>query len=156
MMGLRAWFAGRSLRERRMILVMLALLAVTIVWAGVIRPVRDGLASARDRHADAVMRLGETQNAVDALKANRRIRPLTGSLADVVRAEATAAGFTIGTLDQQGAGRVHLTIQSGRGPALSAWLARLERLGILVEAATLRDTGNGTLAADLVVRSRGT
>ena len=47
MSGMRNWFAGRSLRERRMILVMLALLAVTIVWGGIILPVRDGLSSAR-------------------------------------------------------------------------------------------------------------
>ena len=53
---LRAWFAGRSLRERRLILVMVALLAVTIVWGLVIRPVRDGLSSTRERYADAVVR----------------------------------------------------------------------------------------------------
>ena len=154
MTALRTWFAGRSLRERRLLVVMVALAALTLVWAGIILPVRDGLDSARTRHADAVVRLAETENTVEALQAARRVRPLTGALADVLRAEAEAAGFTLATLDEQGAGRVHLTIQSARGPALSAWLARLERLGILVDAATLRDNGDNTLAADLVLRAR--
>ena len=154
MTGLRAWFVGRSLREKRLILVMLALLALTVVWGLVILPVRDGLSSARSRHADAVERFAATEQAVELLSRSRRARPLTGSLADALRAEAAAAGFTVATLDEQGQGRVHLTIQSGRGAALSAWLARLERIGILVDAATLRDNGDGTLAADLVLRAR--
>ena len=75
--SLRTWFEGRSLRERRLILAMLALAALTLVWAAVVRPVRDGLASARERHADAVIRLAETETAVDAIRAaGRRVARL--------------------------------------------------------------------------------
>ena len=69
MTALRAWFDGRSLRERRLLLVMTALLVLVILWAGIIRPVGDGLSSARGRHADAVVRLGETEAAVEAIHA---------------------------------------------------------------------------------------
>ena len=49
MKEMRDWFASRSLRERRLILVMLGLAAVTLVWAAIILPVRNGLSSSRER-----------------------------------------------------------------------------------------------------------
>ena len=74
---------------------------------------------------------------------------------DAVLAQAEAAGFVLATLDDQGAGRLHATIQAARPAALSRWLARLEAGGLLIEQATWRDNGDGSVAADLVVRARG-
>lgn len=156
MTGLRTWFAGRSLRERRLLLVMAALALVTLVWAGIIIPVRDGLSSARERHQAAAVRLGETQAAIDSIKTIRALRtpPLAGALPDVVRAEAEQAGFALESLDPQGTQRVRTTIRSARPGALTAWLARLERIGILVDTATLRDNGDRTVGVDLVLKVR--
>ncbi len=154
MTALRTWFAGRALRERRLILVMLALLVVTIVWGGIILPVRDGLSSARERHADAVVRLGATQSEVDLIRAAGRRVPLTGSLADTLRLRAEAAGFALASVEDSAGGRVHATIQAAKPGALSRWFAGLEAAGILVEAATWRDNADGSVAADFVVRAR--
>jgi len=154
MTGLRSWFAGRSLREKRLLLVMVALALLTLIWAAIVRPVGDGLASARDRHRDAVVRLAATEGAIESLKAAGKPVPLSGTLADIVRGRADQAGFTIATLDEQAGGRVHLTIQSARPALLAGWLARLEGAGILVDAATLRDNGDRTVGADLVLKAR--
>lgn len=156
MSGLRVWFAARALREKRLILVMLALLAVTIVWAALIRPVRDGLSSARERHADAVIRLGQTLNEVGAVKAAQRagIQPLTGQLADAVRARAEEAGFTLATLDQDGPDRVKISIANARPGALLGWIWGLEQAGILVEATALTPNGDQTVAAQMTLRAR--
>ncbi len=156
MSGLRIWFMARSLRERRLLLAMAALLVVTILWAGVILPVRDGLETSQARYDDAVVRLATTRGEVDSIKANGRRPALTASPADTVRAAADQAGFAVATLDEQGAGRVHLTIQSARPGALSGWLAGLEVRGILVDAATLRDNGDRSVGADLVLKARAT
>ncbi|WP_447412411.1 type II secretion system protein GspM, partial [Clostridium perfringens] len=86
----------------RLILVMLGLTALTLVWAGIVRPVRDGLSSARERHADAVVRLATTESAVDAIRGAGRRVPLTGSLADALRAQAESAGFVLASLDERG------------------------------------------------------
>lgn len=157
MTGLRTWFAARSLREKRLLLAMLALAALTLVWAGIIRPVGDALASARERHTDAVVRLASTEAAVESLRLIQagRSRPLTGTLADVVRAEANEAGFALASLDVQAPDRVHVGIQSARAGALVAWLARLERLGVLVDNARLTDNGDRTVGVDLTLRERG-
>ena len=154
MTGLRTWFAGRALRERRLILVMLALLVVTILWGGVILPVRDGLSSARERYADAVVRLGSTQNAVDLIRSAGRRTPIEGGLADTVRRRAEAAGFALATVEDSAGGRVHATIAAGRPAALGRWFAGLEASGILVESAAWRDNADGSVAADFVVRAR--
>ena len=155
MTPLRLWFDGRAPREKKLLLVMVALAVLTLVWAAIIRPVGDGLSSARERHADAVTRLGETQAQVAALRTiqRNRARPLTGTLADVVRAEADQAGFSLASLDQDGT-RVRVGIQSARPAALVAWLARLERIGILVDTATMTDNGDKTVGVALALKAR--
>ncbi|TXC70133.1 type II secretion system protein M [Sphingomonas ginsenosidivorax] len=155
MTALRSWFDARAPREKKLLVVMAALAVLTLIWGAIIRPVGDGLSSARERHADAVTRLGETQAQVAALKAIQRgrPRPLTGTLADVVRIEADQAGFTLTSLDQDGA-NVRVAIQSARPAAVVAWLARLERIGILVDSAAMTDTGNKSVGVTLVLKAR--
>jgi general secretion pathway protein M len=154
MTAARIWFDARSLRERRLLLVMAALLVLVILWAGIIRPVGDGLSSARARHADAVVRLGETQAAVEAIRAAGRRPPIAGSVADAVRARADQAGFTLASLTEDGPNRVRVAIQAARPAALTGWLAGLESRGLLVEQATLTDNGDRTVAAQLVIEGR--
>jgi len=155
MTGIRPWFAARSKREQRLLLVMAALAIVTAVWGLVVRPFGDAMASARERHADAVIRLGQTRADVDALRSIRAGRPITGTLPDAVRAYAEQAGFTVASLDPDGAGGVRVSIPSARGNAMVSWLARLERAGIVVDAATLADNGDRTVSARLVLKARG-
>lgn len=157
MTNLSAWFAGRSLREKRLILVMAALAALTLVWAGIIRPVNDALSSARERQVDAASRLGDTRAEVEAVRASQALRgPVeSGGVADLVRARADAAGFTLASLDVQGPDRVHVTVTSARPAALIPWLGRIERSGLLVESARLSDNGDRTVAVDLIIRAQG-
>ena len=156
MTGLRAWFVGRSLREKRLILAMLALALLTLLWAGIVLPVTDGLLSSRQRQQDAVVRLGDTEARVAALQALAKARPaaLAGGLDAELRRRADAAGFTLGTLNQLGTGRVQLGIGSAKGAALMAWVAGLEQDGILVESMRVTDNGDDTLAAQMTLRAR--
>lgn len=156
MTGLRTWFQGRSLRERRLLLVMAALAVLTLIWAAVIRPIGDGLSSARERHASAVTRLGETEATVAMLRTAQRSRPapLTGALADIVRVQADMAGFSLTSLDQDGADRVRIAIPSARPGALTAWLAKLERGGILVDAVTMTNKGDRTVSVTMTLKAR--
>lgn len=156
MSGLSAWFAARSVRERRMILVMLALAAVTLVWAVVILPVRNGLSSSRARYASAVVRLGAAQAGLAQVKAlqRRQPQPLTASLADTVRARAEEAGFALASLDVDAPDRVRTSIATARAGALMAWVAGLERDGILVESLSVSGAGPGTVSAQLTLQAR--
>ena len=154
MSALGTWFAGRSVRERRLLLVAAALAVVTFVWGALVIPVRDGLSSARERHASAVERLGTTIARVDLLGRGSRRPPVSSDLVALMRIEADAAGFSLATVDAEGLGRVRATIQSARPGALAGWLARLEARGVLVDAATLTDHGDRTVGAVLVLKAR--
>ena len=156
MTNLRSWFDARSLREKRLLIVMIALAVITLIWAAVIRPIGDGLSSTRERYADAVVRFGATETRVEALQAAQRARPqpIPGTLADAVRLAADNAGFTLASLDQTGQSQVRIGIQSARPAALAGWLARLETAGVLVDQATLTDNGDRTVGVTLVLEAR--
>lgn len=149
---LRAWFDGRSRREKWMILAMLALLGVTVVWI-VVLPIDDALSAARRRNMDAAIRLAQTRGQVDAVRAVRRSRPevSTTPLDALVRQSASTAGFALDTVAADGAKlRVHLN--SARGGALLGWLGDLEGRGVLVDQLNVTDAGNRTVAADITFR----
>jgi len=136
---------------------MLGLAAVTLIWGGVIRPLDDALSAARERHAEAVVRLATAEARGEAVRAALRdggATPLAGPLADTVRARAEAAGFALETLEPAGPDQVRVTIPSARGGALAAWLAQGEAGGVLVDEATLTDKGDRTVSAVLVLRAR--
>ncbi|WBH16295.1 type II secretion system protein GspM [Sphingomonas radiodurans] len=149
------WYQGRSLREKRLLLIMVALFALTLIWAAVIRPVRDGLESTRERHATAVVQLGEVQRQVAAVKAIQRGRPRApeGAIADLVRARADEAGFALASLEPDG-DRIRITIATAKPGALLGWIAGLEAEGLLVDASTINGNGDGTVAATLTLKGR--
>lgn len=149
-----AWFNARSLREKRLILLMLALAAVTLVWAAAL-PLRNAVTGARTRQVDAVVRLGRTRTLVDEVRRAQRagIVPLAGDLADGVRTRAEAAGFALASLDQEGE-RVRVSIATARPGALFRWIAELEAAGVLVEAASVTPNPDQTVAVQMTLRGR--
>lgn len=155
--GLRAWFDARSLRERRLILVMLALAVVTILWAGIIRPVRNGLSDSRERYTAAVVRLGEAEAVLSQVKAiqRRQLPAPNGALADVVRARAESAGLTLAGLDSEAPDRVRVTITTVRAGALTQWIAALEGEGVLVDSLTVSGAGGNAVSAQMTLTARG-
>lgn len=151
------WYRDRSLRERRLLGVMAVLGVVTLAWAGIIRPVNDGLSSARARHASAVIRLADTQARLDTLRLIQRDRPapLGGPIDAIIRLRADEAGFALASATPQGSDAVQLSIAAARPGALIRWIADLESAGILVESLTLSNNGNQTVAAQMTLRARG-
>jgi general secretion pathway protein M len=154
---LRAWFAARSLRERRLILVMVALAVVTILWAGVIRPVRGGLSDSRERYTQAVVRLGEAEAALAQVKAiqRRQLPTPNGALADVVRARAGSAGLTLAALDAESPDRVRVSVATIRAGALTQWIAALEGEGVLIDSLTVSGAGGNAVSAQMTLTARG-
>ena len=124
MNALLIWFRGRTVREQRLLMVMVALLVITLVFAGIIRPVRDGLESTRQRHASAEIRLGEVKAQVAQVKAIQRARPRVpeGPLADAIRTRADEAGFVVANLEPDG-DRIRITIATARPGPLLGWIA---------------------------------
>ncbi|MEN2785141.1 type II secretion system protein GspM [Sphingomonas qilianensis] len=153
----RTWFDGRSLREKRMLLAMAGLALLTVIWAGIILPVTDALSSARERHAGAVVRLGETQARLAVLQDLQRDRPaaLGAPLDTVIRLRANEAGFPLSLATPMGNDRVQIAITSAKPGALLGWIGELERAGILVDSLNMTNNGDQTVAAQMTLRARG-
>lgn len=155
MTAIRSWFTGRSRREQLMLLVMAALLAVVLVWYVVLVPIGDGLSDARARLNDATLREASTRAQLDAIARLGHLPAFAGAVDQAVRTSADTAGFALGQLNPVGPGRVQIGIASAKGGALMAWLATLERQGLLVEELRLTNNGDQTLAATITLRARG-
>jgi len=155
--ALRAWFNGRTLRERRMLLVMAAMIVLTLIWFAIFLPISDGLSSSRTRLNDAVIRLGDAQGERDAIAAlaKNRPQPIPGALADYLRQSAGDAGFALSNVDPQGDDRVQIAIPTARPGALFAWIAELENAGVVVDTIDVTNNGDQTVAANILLMKRG-
>ncbi|MEO9132763.1 MAG: type II secretion system protein GspM [Sphingomonas sp.] len=153
----RLWFAARSLREKRLLIVMVALAAVTLVWALIIRPVNDGLSDARQRHTDAVILLADTQARVKAVAAIEQQHPaaIAAPLDTIIRDRANEAGFALTNVTADGPNRVQIAIATARPGALFGWFAQLESAGILVDSLVTADNGDKTVSAQISFKVRG-
>jgi general secretion pathway protein M len=152
----RLWFAQRSLREKRLLIVMVALAAVTLVWALIIRPINDGLSTARERHQDAVILLADTQARVKAVGAiAQHPAQIAAPLDTIIRDRANEAGFALTSVTADGPNRVQIAIATARPGALFGWIAQLESAGIIVESLATADNGDKTVSAQISFRVRG-
>lgn len=150
------WYRARSLREQYLLLAGGVSVMVALGYFLVV-PLGDALASAKARHADAVVRLGETQARVDAVKAAQadHAPPLDAPLEMVVRARANDAGFALTNVTPQGGDHVQITIASARPGALIGWIADLEVSGMLVDRLGMTDNGDRTVAVQMTLKAQG-
>jgi len=121
------WWSGRTSRERHMIMVMAGLLAATVVWLGVVRPVLDWRIKAADRAEAAATTLAAVRAAIAGLEPARPAGdvPLEG-LEPLIRRSADGAGLDVVTV-MTSSGQLGFQLSSvGSGP-LFAWLTALEK-----------------------------
>jgi general secretion pathway protein M len=153
---LQALWLARTVRERWLLGVMLALVVLVLGWLIVLRPLGDLLSSARERHGHAVAALAEARAQAAAIGALERYKPaaIEGPIDQSVAAAASEAGFQLSQLQAQGPGRVAIAIGAARPQALFAWIAGLEAQGYIVERFTASSNPDRTLSAQVVLRAR--
>lgn len=150
------WYRALTQREQYLVLTGGAVALLALGYFLVV-PLSDALNSAKARHADAVIALGETQARVDAVKAaqTQRAAPLDGPLESVIRARANDAGFALAAVTPQGSDRVQIAIATAKPGALVAWIAQLEAAGILVDRLATTDTGDHAVTAQMTLKAKG-
>ena len=153
---LRQLWAARSLREQRMLLVMLALFVIVITAFGIVRPLVVARQEAATRLDQATRDLGQVRSAAALLRSARPGAASTRlALPDLVTQSATSAGFAPPTVGAQGNGAVRVTIASAKSPALFAWLRSLAAQGVLIDTLTIRTNPDTTLSLEANLRLRG-
>jgi general secretion pathway protein M len=153
----QAWWAVRSPREQRMLLVLAGLLAITLVWLLIVRPVDAALADAQDRHDRAVIALAEARVAADAI-AQLQATPapnLAGAIEGVIAQRTAEAGYPAARITPQGEGRAEITIDAARPQTLFPWIAGLERRdGLIVDRLAVRTNPDATLSVTFTLKAR--
>jgi general secretion pathway protein M len=154
---LKTLWMARTVRERWLLAVMLALVALVLVWLLILRPLSDMLSAARQSHGEAVAALAEARSQAAAIAALERNRPapFAGPIDTAIAAAASDAGFQLSGLQPVGQGRVSLAIGAAKPQALFGWVAALEAQGYIVQSLTASSNPDRTLSAQIVLRARG-
>ena len=156
MNGALRWFRARSVREQRLLLLMMAVAVPVLVWLGVWRPLAGALDTARERHAAAVERHGRLLAAAEGLKhARRPAETPGGDLSAYVGEAAANAGLTLASATAQGRDRVAVSITSGDPRAIIGWLRGFEQQGIVVQEARMTPGQSGSAALTAVLSRPG-
>lgn len=125
---LMGWWDGRTVRERRMLAVMSALIVAVLAWLLVVRPAWGWRADAAERLATARAERTEVAAGLRAL-APAAARPPRAANAEglepLVRRTALAAGLTV-DLGMDPDGGLGFRITGARSAQVFGWLAVLE------------------------------
>ena len=151
------WFRSRSLREQRLILVMLGMAAIVLAWLLVVRPLGDALAVARERHGAAVVALADARaQAAEIARLEGEASAPAGVPVDALVARAAAeAGFQLSQIQTAPDGSVNLSMESARPQAFFDWVAQLEAgQGLIVDRLNARANADRTVAVELGLRRR--
>jgi len=150
---LSLWWLARSTRERLLLSVMFALAALVLGWVLVLRPLSDALDTARSRHGAAVVALAQARARTQAGVSAGTAPALP--VDSLIARTAGDAGFAGARIAAQGPARASVAIDAARPQALFAWLAALERSGLIVERLRARANSDRTLAVEATLRTRG-
>ena len=154
---LNLWWRGRTTREQRLILAMLALASAILLWLLVVRPLNDALAQARERHGAAVIALAEARAQAAAITLIERApRPaLPGPVDALINAAAIEAGFPVRRVEREGVGQATLTMDAVRPQAFFGWVGQMERdRGLIVERLRATTNSDQSLAVQVTFRAR--
>lgn len=144
----QAWFDGRTVREQRMLAVMLAVIALCVVWLLIIQPLWTWKSEAADRRARAKIDLAyvaaQTSGASTVPAA-----PASGSAIEPLALQAAeASGLTI-TTGMDASGAFGFRAANVSSAALFGWLAELKaRHGVEAVRLDIVENADATVTAE--------
>ncbi|MEH6828029.1 type II secretion system protein GspM [Parasphingorhabdus sp.] len=151
----RNWFVGLSQREKIMVGIAGLLLAGLVGYYGIARPMFGAMTAAEERYVGAVERQVRIDAKVAALQqpVDGQVAKFSGAIDAFVGQSAGETGIAVASVTPQSDSRVNMVVESAKPTALFGWLARIEREGIAVESLSINPAGNGTISANLTLRS---
>ena len=129
----RTWYLGRSARERRMLLLMLAIALPLLVWLLFVRPLNRAYEAALQDQLEAVDRNGRVRalaKLVDQKPQGNVKARLGPDLVVVVAESATQAGIPLDSNEARGPDEVRISAASASLRSVVPWLQGLETRGL--------------------------
>ena len=144
----RAWFDGRTVREQRMLGVMVLVMALCLVWLLIIQPLWAYKADAAERRVQAETDLAYVQRQVGALPKSAGAATQGPAIEPLATQAAQSAGLTIVTgMDETGT--FGFTAANVSSAALFGWLAEMKtRHGIDAVRLDVVENADATLTAE--------
>lgn len=148
---LAPWWNDRSPRERILLAIMAALLAVLLLWLGLLRPLATARAQAIADAGAAAARRAEAQALVTAIRA----RPAASGapVLDTLGRRLAEAGLQASQLEAQGPGQAVLEIAAINGRLLLGWASALEsRDGLVIDELDATRNPDQSVRVRMIVR----
>lgn len=139
MQNMKNWWVNHSLAERRLMAGLGLIALVVFLWLGLFRPLNDGLSNGWERQGAALDRYASVRSKVAELrqKPARQTPVERAPIEQLVSQSAAEAGFTLDRANQQGAGKLAVSISAARVGPLLQWISGLESAGIAVQTISI-------------------
>lgn len=148
-LAIREFYAGRTVREQRLLLLMTVIAVPLLLYLLVVVPLGRAYDSALERQLEAVDRNGRVRALVEAERtAGPAVAaPATGADLSLVVAEAAAqAGLTVDSNAPSGPNVAVIGIAQARSSAAIQLLRDFELRGIRVDDVRMTPAGDGTVS----------
>lgn len=142
------WYGTRSVRERRLILLMLAIALPLLAWLLVVLPLTRAYEAALDRHLESVDRNGRVR-ALAAGARSGRAAPAAAAGQDMgmlLTESAARAGLVIAASESGGPGVANVSIAQAPSAGAMQWLRELESVGVRIEELRMAPAGQGLVS----------
>lgn len=131
---LRNWFAGLSPRERRLVLLMIALAIPVLLWLAVWRPVAAAHGEALENYRMALDRNGRIAAMTGMVAGDDQPAPvIDGSLATWLLDHATQQGLALSRQSDLSETRAEIEMNAATPADAARWLGALEVEGLRIE-----------------------
>lgn len=154
------WFMGRSVRERWLVALMLAIAIPLLSYLLIYRPLTAAIERAEQRHALAVSNHGLVLSRLAQLDQARRpavgAPPSSGAPLSLRITEAAAlAGVSLTANEPRGTASASITLAPAAPTAALRWLRQLEEGGIVVRELTITPQPGGQVVATATLSQAG-
>ena len=152
----QSWFAGLTARERTLVSIAGALVAVIALVFGIALPLGHAHNAAQVRHRAAV----ETSSRLLAQLAVLETpvstsATLVGPVSQVLATSADSAGFVLQSNQARGAEAATIVVPTARPAAALAWLDALAAQGVILESLTMTPAADGSVSLNAELRRAG-
>jgi len=154
------WFMARSLRERWLLALMLAIAVPLLCFLLIYRPLTAAIERAEQRHAAAVTNHGLVLSRLAQLDrvqrpAARAIPQSSAPLSLRVTEAAALAGVSLSANEPRGTASALITLAPAAPTAALRWLRQLEEQGIIVRELTITPQPGGQVVATATLSQAG-
>jgi type II secretory pathway component PulM len=154
------WFMSRTVRERWLIALMLAVSLPILTYYAIYNPLRQSIERAQQRHVAAVRSHGLVLARLAQLDQAQRpavAAPPTGNapLSLRITEAAALAGISLTANEPRGPASALITLAPAAPTAALRWLRGLEEQGIIVRELTITPQPGGQVIATATVSQAG-